>query len=562
MAAPAAVRNSLLARYRRGAGLGSAGRGVFLLALTGLILLPLLVPFFSLGSAAADTWSHLAGTVLPRYVLNTVALAGGSALLAGLIGVVSAWTVSQYEFPGRRILRWALVLPLALPLYVAAQAFGGLFAYTGPVNSLWAGVYRLFAGGTAGAGGAAGAGGTVPYLSIRNLPGLIAISGLTLFPYVYLTVRNWFESQGARLLEAGRTLSSERALVFRLGVPISRPALVGGLALVVMETLNEYGAPLHFGVSTLTTGIFRTWFALADVQAALRLAALLLVFVFLLLLFERVFRGRARFAPDAPSGAPISRRRLRGARAWGVTALTALPVLLGFLAPVWQLLDWGRHAGLDRWTTLLALTGRSIGLAAAAAVGIVLVALILAHQARQLPRSLGMPVTQTATVGYAVPGAVIAIGVLQFGRVVSAGLSGAALIGTVGLLLGAYLIRFLGVAYHPGQAAFDLTGNRVRESARALGSSSLGALLRAELPMMGRVVGGAVVLVFVDVLKELPLTLILRPFNFETLATATFRLAGDERMVQASVPALLLVAAGCLAVLVLDRVLGGSNGSR
>jgi iron(III) transport system permease protein len=482
--------------------------------------------------------------------VNTVLLSAGSGLLAGIIGIATAWTVSQYDFPGRRVLRWALVLPLALPLYVAAHAFGGLFEYTGPVNSVWAGVYSSVTGrGPA----------DIPYITIRNLPGLILVSSLTLYPYVYLTARNWFDSQAARLLEAGRSLTSEVRTVFRLGVPISRPALVGGMALVIMETLNEYGAPIHFGVSTLTTGIFRTWFALADVQAALRLAAILLAFVFLLLVGERLSRGKARFAPEAPASAATARRRLRGGSAVAVLVLTSVPVLLGFVAPVAQLLDWGAHAALTDWSSLLPLLLRSLGLAAAAAVGIGAVALVLAHHARQLPVRVGSSVAQIATVGYAVPGAVIAIGMLQFGRVVSAELSGVVLIGTVALLLGAYLVRFLGVAYHPTQAGFELAGSRLRESALSLGASGLGALFRAELPVMGRVLGGAVVLVFVDVLKELPLTLILRPFDFETLATATFRLAGDERLVEAAIPALTLVAAGCLAVLVLDRILGGED---
>jgi iron(III) transport system permease protein len=246
----------------------------------------------------------------------------------------------------------------------------------------------------------------------------------------------------------------------------------------------------------------------------------------------------------------------------GILVLTSAPVLLGFVAPVAQLLDWGAHAALTDWGRLLPLLWRSLGLAAVAAVGIGAVALLLAHHARQLPVRVGSFVAQTATVGYAVPGAVIAIGMLQFGRVVSAELSGVALIGTVILLLGAYLVRFLGVAYHPTQAGFELAGSRLRESALSLGASGVGALFRAELPVMGRVLGGAVVLVFVDVLKELPLTLILRPFDFETLATATFRLAGDERLVEAAIPALTLVAAGCLAVLVLDRILGGEHAAR
>ncbi len=522
------------------------------------VITPLLIPFFSLGRPAQETWYHLLNTVLGRYIFNTVTLAAGTAVVAGAVGVVTAWIVSQYDFPGRRILRWVLVLPLALPLYVAAHAFGGLFEYAGPVNAVWTSLAALLRNlGILGAADTPGGGG--PYLSIRNLPGLILVSGFTLYPYVYLTVRNWFESQAARLLEAGRSLADERRMVFRLGVPISRPALVGGLALVVMETLNEYGAPVHFGVSTLTTGIFRTWFALADVQAALRLAALLLVFVFVLLLGERYSRGKARFAPEAPAPAAVTRRRLGPAGTGVLLLLTVAPVVVGFGAPVAQLIDWARHATGASWGAVSGLLGRSVGMAGGAALLIGGVALFLAHQARQLPGRLGSSVAQTATVGYAVPGAVIAIGMLQLGRLLSSGAAGVALIGSVGLLVGAYLVRFLGVAYHPTQAGFDIAGSRVRESALSLGASSAGALFRAELPVMARILGGAVVLVFVDVLKELPLTLILRPFDFETLATATFRLAGDERLIEASVPALILVAAGCGAVVILDRALGGRN---
>jgi iron(III) transport system permease protein len=540
---------------------------VLLLAVpTAAVLLPLAVPFVSLGTPSGETWSHLVSTVLPGYLSNTLFLALGSALLAGMVGSVAAWMVSQYDFPGRAVVQWALVLPLSLPLYVAAQAFGGLFEYDGPVNSLWIGLLDLLAVGSDGTDAGSVAASAPRYLSIRHLPGLIFVSAFALYPYVYVTVRSWLETQGARLLEAGRSMSGEGRVALRLGLPLARPALIGGMILVVMETLNEYGAPLHFGVSTLTTGIFRTWFALADIQAALRLAALLLGMVFVLLMLERLSRGGARFSGDRSAGgaaASVGRRRLRSR--WGVAAalvVTALPVLIGFVAPVAQLVGWALHADAAGWWSFAAPAGRSIAIAGAAAGIIGAVALFLAHGARTLPSRLGNPIVHAATVGYAVPGAVIAVGMLQFGRVVSARLPGVLLIGSVLLLVGAYVVRFLGVAFHPTQAAFDGNGRRLRESARALGASSMGALFRGELPPMRRIIGGAAVLVFVDVLKELPLTLVLRPFDFETLATSTFRLAGDERVIEASIPALMLVAAGCVAVLVLTRVLRGRDGGR
>ena len=526
-------------------------RTLLLAVPTAVILLPLAVPFVSLGTPSGETWAHLVATVLPGYVVNTVLLSAGAAGLAGVIGTAAAWTISQYDFPGRGTLQWTLVLPLALPLYVSAQAFGGLFEYSGPVNHLWTAVVHAFAPDT------------ISYLSIRNLPGLIIVSAFALYPYVYLTLRNWFESQAGRLLEAGRSVASERRVALRLALPLARPALIGGMVLVIMETLNEYGAPLYFGVSTLTTGIFRSWFALADIQAALRLAVLLLGLVFVFLTLERLSRRRARYAGDMSSGPAaitIRRRRLRSRRSvLAAIAVTGIPVFVGFVAPVGQLLSWAVHADPAALRGFGELAGRSLGLAAVAAAGIGAVALVFAHSARTAPPRIGPAIANTATIGYAVPGAVIAVGMLQFARMLAGGLPGIALIGSVGLLMAAYGLRFLGVAFHPTSAAFEMNGNRLRESARSLGASSMAALFRGELPPMRRIIGGAAVLVFVDVLKELPLTLVLRPFDFETLATATFRLAGDERVVEASIPALILVAAGCVAVVVLHRVLGGRN---
>ncbi len=516
------------------------------------ILFPLLIPFGSLGTAHPETWRHLSSTVLPRYVLNTIALSVGTAFIAGGIGIVTAWIVSQYRFPGRGILRWALVLPLAFPLYVSAYAYGGVFAYDGSINGVWLWIQRVFVGSTD----------SPSYVSIRNLPGLILVSSFTLYPYVYLTVRNWFESQGARMLEAGRALSRELPLVYRLGVPISRPALVGGAALVMMETLNEYGAPLHFGVGTLTTGIFRAWFALADVQAALQLSILVLLLVFALLVAERLSRGRARYAAEVRRGGTPVPRRLSGRYALLAGTISVVPVVIGFLIPIGRLLGWAVYAGDEEISGLLARIARSGGLASGAAVLITVFTLFLSHQARRLPGKVGSSLAQLATIGYAIPGAVIAVGMLQFARLVTQQIPGVMLIGTIGLLLGAYLVRFLGVAFHPTQAGFDLAGGRVRESALSLGAGNFTALVRVELPSMWRVVVGAIALVFVDALKELPLTLVLRPFNFETLATTTFRFAGDERLVAASIPALILVAVGCIAVFVLERVIGGNNAAR
>lgn len=506
---------------------------------------------------SSDTWRHLADTVLVDYVVNSLLLMLGVGALSLVLGVSTAWLVAGFDFPGRRIFQWALILPLAIPTYIIAYTYAEIFDYAGPVQSMLAGVWP--------------AGTDVVHLRtlVTSLPGVAVLLALVLYPYVYLVTRASFLRRTAGMLETARILGQSSWQTFRrVALPLARPAIVAGLTLVLMEVLNEYGAVKYFGIPTFTTGIFRAWFPLNDADAALRLAGLLLLFVFVLVGLERLQRGRARFDEGARgSSRPPERARLGGWKRWGAFAVCAVPVVFGFLVPVAQLAAWAgmaAHSYVDR--DFLVLTANTFGLAVAAAAVAVVVALLVAYSARLSPTPLLRAASRLASLGYAVPGAVIAVGVFipflwidrQLGGVLASltgERAGLILTGTVGALVFAYVVRFLAVALNPVRSGFERTCGNLDDTSRSLGSPPLRTLLKVDLPLLKGTLLSAAILVFVDVLKELPLTLILRPFNFDTLATRAYQLATDELVTQSAIPALLIVVVGLVPVILLSRLM-------
>lgn len=526
-----------------------------------VIVLPLATVAGSVFAGPGESFPHLASTVLFRYIWNTAVLCLGVILLAGVLGTVPAWLITRYQVPGRHILDWALILPLALPTYIAAYAYAGFLDYTGPLQT--------FARSVLGA-----TGGSTYALPIASLPGLIWVMGFTLYPYVYVVMRSSFAARSPRLLEAARTLGQRQSLLLRVGLPAARPALAAGLALVLMETLNAYGAPFYFGVDTLTTAIFRTWFSLYDVLTAMQISLILLLFVAAVLAGERLTRGRARFADEASSGGvyrpePLSRRKSTAA-----FVASILPILFGFLVPVGTLIYWAILAfGRSPLFPLLALTATTVATAGGAALLCIAVAVLFAY-ARRLSGSVAVRIgSDVATLGYAVPGAIVAIGVIavtttveSWGGSLVEQLTGvdprAFLTGTLAALMFAYLVRYLAVAYRPIAAGVEQIGRGPDEAARSLGVRATARLWRVELPLLRRTLFSAFVVVFIDVAKELPLTLVLRPFDFKTLAIRAFELASDERIVQSAMPSLVLVATGLITVIVMKRLLDFTQGKQ
>lgn len=524
--------------------------GVLAVAL--VLALPVLTVFSFVFQPATEVWHHLAETVLGTYLSNSLILVLGVGIGTLLIGVSGAWLTSTCQFPGRRVFEWALLLPMAIPAYIIAYTYTGMLDFAGPVQS----ALRDWFGWSYG---------DYWFPEIRSLGGAVAMLSLVLYPYVYLLARAAFLEQSVCVLEVSRTLgASPWAGFFRVALPLARPAIIAGLSLALMETLADYGTVQYFGVDTFTTGIFRTWFGLGDPAAAAQLAALLMSLVFLLIVLERWSRRQARYHHTTGRYRALPRYRLRGWHMAAALAVCVLPVLLGFVLPAGQLLVWA----VQTYPTMvnaefLALVGNSLSLAIAAALIALGLGLFIAYGKRLQPDWWTLVAARFAGLGYAIPGTVIAVGVLipfawldnavdawmraQFG--VSTGLL---LSGSVFALLFAYTVRFLAVSLQTTEAGLGKIKPNMDDAARSLGMAPTQVLRRVHMPIMRGSLLTALLLVFVDVLKELPATLILRPFNFDTLAVRAFELASDERLADSSTAALAIVLAGILPVILLS----------
>ncbi|MDD4864706.1 MAG: iron ABC transporter permease [Alishewanella agri] len=518
-----------------------------------LLALPVIIIFASWLEPQTEIWRHLRQTVLADYVVNSLLLAGGTGLGALFLGTGSAWLISQYQFIGRRYLQWLLLLPLAMPAYIIAYTYTGMLDFAGPVQSQ----LRAWFGWSYG---------DYWFPEIRSLGGAILMLALVLYPYVYMLARNAFAEQSASLLEASRTLGmTPRQHFWRVALPLARPAILTGMALAMMEAFADYGTVQYFGVPTFTTGIFRTWFGMGSAQAAAQLAALLTSFVLFLLLLEKWSRRKVRYYYQGQKHSAAALRTVGPLHQLGLLLLCLLPVLLGFILPAWRLLSWA----LANWQRTLndsfwQLVWNSFSLAALAAVLSVVLALLFAYAKRlRCDPVVRLPV-QLAALGYAVPGTVIAIGVMiplaWFDRNVDLlaeqwfGVrTGLLLSGTLLALLLAYSVRFLAVSLHGIEAGLERIKPNMDNAARSMGLSPLQVLRRVHVPLLSGSVLTALLLVFVDVLKELPATLILRPFNFNTLAVRAHELASDERLADAALPALAIVLVGLLPVILLAR---------
>ncbi len=522
------------------------------LAVSAIVALPILTIAGGLLVPVPDIWSHLAATVLPRYLVNTGLLMVGVGVLVLIIGVGTAWLVATCDFPGRRIFEWALLLPFAMPSYVIAYAYTDFLQYAGPVQSA---LRETFGWGRD----------DYWFPDVRSLSGAIVLFGLVFYPYVYLLCRAAFVGQPGHLLEAGRSLGRSATSVFvSVAIPIARPSIVAGLSLALMETLGEFGAVQFFGVDTFTTGIYRVGFGMGEQVAAAQLAAILLIFVLVLIALERTGRQRAKFFSRSVGGRPRQPSRLGPLAGAGAFAACLVPIFFGFLCPAALLAYMHFTVGDARLGTEFAgYAWNSFTLAAITAVLAVSLGVVMAYGARQSRSPLTHAATNFASMGYAVPGSVVAVGVLiplaALDTRLNAWLSdafglsvGLILIGTVFGLIFAYLVRFLAISFGTVSAALTKITPSVDEASRSLGHGRISTLFRIHIPMMRGSLLAAMILVFVDVMKELPATLMLRPFNYDTLAVRAHQLASDERLSQASSSALTIVLVSLLPVIMLS----------
>ena len=540
---------------------GGRGWSVAAVLVAGLVLMPVLSVVWLALNPTDNIWPHLLSSVMPRYFGNTVALAVGTGLLAAAMGTGAAWLVSMYDFPGRGVLQWLLLLPLAVPAYIGAYALADFLDYSGPVQIALRG---WFGWETAR---------DYWFPRIRSLEAAIVVLASALYPYVYLLTRAALHEQSGSAYEVARALGTGPwGLFARVGLPLARPAIVAGSAIAMMEAVADYGVVSYFGVQTLNTGIFTTWLERRNAGGAAQIACAMLAIIVLLSLWERFARRNARYHQSARQPRPIQRQRLRALPGVLATLACTLPFAMGFVLPVGVIATYAL-AYPQGWVSpgLVRAAWHTVSLGGIAAVLTVLMALIMVYgtrlSGRALPRLL-MPVT---TIGYAAPGAVLAVGLLiplaaldhwvADGWLAVTGTDpGLILTGTGTAIVLAYLVRFFAI----GQGAIDAAFTRVPPSlpmaARSLGRDNAGVLRAVYLPMMRGSVGAALLLVFVDCVKELPATLLLRPFNFETLATRTHERASLEDLGNAAPAALLVMAVGLAAVALLARTnLGGAR---
>ncbi len=523
------------------------------------LLLPVIVVAASIFLSSGDIWRHLYDTVLAEYVANSLLLALGVGCLALPLGVIPAWLVTLYRFPCSRQLEWALLLPLAMPAYIIAYTYTGMLDVAGPLQSWLRAAFAWQYG-------------DYWFPDIRSLPGAALMLSLVLYPYIYLLARAALLEQSASVVEVARTLGVKPAgAFFKVLLPLARPAIIVGLSLVLMETLADYGTVQYFGVATFTTGIFKTWFGLGSSIAAAQLSALLMLFVLFLIILEQYSRRQSRYHDTSTRYNRLEQKHLRGLSGLPALAVCALPVLFGFVIPSGQLLIWG----MQTWRTSMdsgffAIVVNSIELALITAVLAVLLALAVSCARRQQPGIMTNSFNRLLGMGYAVPGAVIAVGVLipftwldrhmshWFGLLSDTD-PGLLLSGTIAILVFAYLVRFLALSLNTVDAGLAKIKPSMDEAGKSLGLSGFRLLRRVHIPILRGSLLTAVLLVFVDVLKELPATLILRPFNFNTLAVRTYELANEERLADAAFPALAIVLAGIIPVIILSRAISQSR---
>ena len=501
-----------------------------------------------------NIWPHLTSTVLPTYLENTLVLMLGVGTLSLMIGTGSAWLISMYDFPAKRWLSWALLLPFAVPAYVIAYVYTDLLEFSGPVQ----GFLREMMGWETAR--------DYWFPSIRSMGGAIIMMSLVLYPYIYMLARAAFLEQSVSLYRVSRSLgASPLGFFIRVSLPIARPAIAVGLSLVLMETLNDFGTVDYFAVRTLTAGLYDTWLNMGNLGGAAQISVLVVLMVVVLITLERYSRRKQKQYHSRNPGDPIPRTRLTGFRGYLATLLIASPIVLGFVIPCIILTNYAYDNFAESWTSdFFTYAFNSFSLAATAAFITLLLGVILSYTKRLNPSPASQTLVSISSLGYAIPGAVLAVGVIipfasfdnffdglmreyfQFS-------TGLIFTGTAFAIVFSYTVRFLAVSTGAVDSSLSKVTPNMDMASRSLGMSQLQTLFKVHLPIIKRGALTGMLVVFVDCLKELPATLILRPFNYETLATQVYQFASDELIEQSALSALVIVLVGIIPIILLDK---------
>ena len=517
----------------------------------GLFIAPVVIVFFSILGPYSGNWQHLVDYVLLDYVSTSLYLVGGVTLLALSIGISTAWVVTNYNFTGKAIFEWALILPLAIPSYILAYTFTGLFDSYGDANNFIRKLFDLEQS-------------YIFFPNVRNIPGAIIVFAFTLYPYVYLVTRNSFLNQSRSLKEAGRLLGLSQFQVFyKIVLPLARPAFIGGVMLVIMETLSDFGAVDHFAVQTLTTGIFRTWYGLYDLDTAMQLSSLLLLLITMFYFIERRMTKGIKHTTNNSTFTTSAEIEITGLKAFIPFLVCFIPIFIGFVLPITQLIVWAIETNMNIFNTRFLTTSlNTIVLAVSSGIICAFVALLINFSVRINTGDLLSRVKSFLSIGYALPGLVLAVGIMklfvyldqsfvsEFGFVITGSL--------LGLLL-AYIIKAYALANSAIESGYTRISTSIDNSAQLLGSSGWRLLSKIHFPLMTTSFLTAVLLVISEVVKELPATLVLRPFNFETLAVTTYMYAAEERMQQAAGPAIAIVLIGLIPLIFLTKMIRSSR---
>ena len=514
-------------------------------------LMPLIAVLSSLFGEYSDNWSHLYNYVLFDYMKNSAVLVFGVSIMTLIIGAGSAWLVSNFDFLGKRFFEWALILPLSIPPYILAYTFTGLFDSYGTLNNLIRNIFELEQS-------------YIFFPSIRNIWGAILVFSFTLYPYIYLVTRSAFLNQSRSTLEAGRILGLSRfEISFKLAMPMIRPAIIGGLMLVIMETLSDFGAVEHFSIPTFTTGIFRTWYGMGDLLTAMQLSSFLLILIAIFLFIENKSRRNADFVSDSSTHRPIQIERLNSKYSVLAFVFCSIPLLVGFILPTSELLVWAIYYNPSFFDDrFLDAATNTITLALIAAVLCSMIALLINFSVRINKNKILKILSSFLSIGYALPGLILAVGIVQTTTFIDSNLlnkTSLALTGSVFGLVLAYIIKSYALSNNTISSGMEKISMGIDNSARVLKSSGWNLLGRIHFPLLKTSFFTSIMLVISEVVKELPATLILRPFNFDTLAVSTYIYAAEERMRDAAAPSIAIIIVGLIPIIIITRMIRSSR---
>ena len=512
---------------------------------------PILIVILSLFGGFSENWFHIFDYLIFDYVKSSLILVLGVASIVLAVGTVTAWIVTTYNFPGKRLFEWALILPLAIPPYILAYTFTGLFDPFGDANNLARSLFGMDSN-------------FVLFPNVRNIYGAIIVFGFTLYPYVYLVSRSAFINLSRSMQESARLLGLSQFQVFyKLSLPLIRPAVIGGLMLVVMETLSDFGAVDHFAIQTFTTGIFRTWYGLYDLQTAMQLASLLLLVIVIFYILERNNRGNELYSSSNSTFSPNIEQNLYGINALLAFSLCFTPIFIGFLLPIIELSIWAYEVNLKFFDANFINTfTNTIGLSLVTGLVCAALALLINFSVRYKPLFVINRLSSLLSVGYAVPGLILAVGIVQLFVYLDNSVFSSLDVVLTGSLFGlilAYVIKTYALANSSIESGYERISNSLDDSSKILGTVGWSLLRKIHMPLLKTSILTSILLVMSDVIKELPATLILRPFNFETLAVSTYVYASEERMIQAAAPAIAIVMTGLIPIFFLSKMIRSSR---